>query len=43
MSGNVHTYMLLAEECLRDARYLLQNGSYRSAAGRGLIMLTSTP
>jgi len=34
MSGNVHTYMLLAEECLRDARYLLQNGSYRSAAGR---------
>ncbi|MBN8826292.1 HEPN domain-containing protein [Spirosoma sp.] len=26
--------MLLAEECLRDARYLLQNESYRSATVR---------
>ena len=34
MNENVFAYTLLAEECLRDSRYLLQNKSYRSAAGR---------
>jgi len=34
MSQNVSAYMLLAEQCLRDARSLYESGSYRSAAGR---------
>ena len=34
MNQNVSAYMLLAEQCLRDARSLCENGSYRSAAGR---------
>lgn len=34
MNENVFAYMLLAEECLRDSRYLLQNKSYRSTVGQ---------
>ena len=34
MNENVSAYMLMAEKCLRDSRYLLQTKSYRSAAGR---------
>ena len=34
MNEAVNNYMLLAEECLRDAQHLLLNKSYRSAAGR---------
>ena len=34
MNEEVYNYMLLAEECLVDARLLLQNKSYRSTAGR---------
>lgn len=31
---NASAYMLLAGQCLRDARSLYDSGSYRSAAGR---------
>ena len=34
MNQNVSAYMLLAEQCLKDARSLYENGSYRSAASR---------
>jgi uncharacterized protein (UPF0332 family) len=34
MNENVSAYMLIAEECLRDSRSLLQTKSYRSASGR---------
>lgn len=34
MNQEVYNYMLLAEECLIDARLLLENKSYRSTASR---------
>ncbi|RYF44956.1 MAG: HEPN domain-containing protein [Cytophagaceae bacterium] len=34
MSKNRDSFMLLAEDCVRDARLLLQAGSYRGAVNR---------
>lgn len=34
MTSNIATYMLLAEQCVQDARLLAANESYRSACNR---------